>query len=206
MPWFDIVVLSILLTSAGIGFYQGAAREMVAVLSFLIAAIAAVYGLRLFGPMGRALIDPDWAGMAAAILVVFVVVYAALRLTGAGVARRIQETEILGMLDRTVGLGFGLVRAFVVLGAFNLAFNAATPPELAPRWLTGATFYPMTTAAAQVLRAFAPKGMDMANRLKPAVSEAVREGSAKPPRDSDDGRGYDAGHRGGIDDLVEKSR
>lgn len=206
MPWFDIVVLSILLTSAGIGFYQGAAREMVAVLSFLIAAIVAVAGLRFTGPMGRAMVDPDWAGMAGAIVATFVLVYGALRLTGAGLARRIQETQILGLLDRTVGLGFGLIRAFVVLGAFNLAFNAATPPELRPKWMTGAVFYPMTTAAGQLLKAFAPRGLDMANKLKPAVSEAVRDGSAKAPRDSGDGRGYDARDRGSIDDLVEKSR
>nr|MBP8245987.1 CvpA family protein [Phenylobacterium sp.] len=147
MPWFDIVVLSILLASAGVGFYQGAAREMVAVLSFLIAAIVAVMSLKFTGPMGRAMVDPDWAGTAGAVVATFIVVYGALRLTGAGLARRVQETEILGLLDRTVGLGFGLIRAFVVLGAFNLAFNAATPVELRPRWMTGAVFYPMTTAA-----------------------------------------------------------
>ena len=206
MPWFDIVVLSILLASAGVGFYQGAAREMVAVLSFLIAAVVAVMALKFTGPMGRALVDPDWAGTAAAVLATFILTYGALRLTGAGLARRIQETEILGLLDRTVGLGFGLIRAFVVLGAFNLAFNAATPVELRPKWMTGAVFYPMTTAAGQILKVFAPKGLDMANRLKPAVSEAVREGSANAPRDSGDGRGYDARDRGSIDDLVEKSR
>ena len=206
MPWFDIVVLSILLASAGVGFYQGAAREMVAVLSFLIAAVVAVMALKFTGPLGRALVDPDWAGTAGAVLATFILIYGALRLTGAGLARRIQETEILGLLDRTVGLGFGLIRAFVVLGAFNLAFNAATPVELRPKWMTGAVFYPMTTAAGQILKVFAPKGLDMANRLKPAVSEAVREGSANAPRDSGDGRGYDARDRGSIDDLVEKSR
>ena len=206
MPWFDIAVLTILLTSAGIGFYQGAAREMVAVLSFLIAAVVALAGLRFTGPMGRAMVDPDWAGTAAAVIATFVVIYGALRLTGAGLARRIQETQILGLLDRTVGLGFGLIRAFVVLGAFNLAFNAATPVELRPKWMIGAVFYPMTTAAGQVLKAFAPKGMDMANRLRPAVTDAVRDGSANAPRDSGDSRGYDARDRGSIDDLVEKSR
>ncbi len=206
MPWFDIVVLSILLASAGVGFYQGAAREMVAVLSFLIAAVVAVMALKFTGPLGRALVDPDWAGTAGAVLATFILIYGALRLTGAGLARRIQETEILGLLDRTVGLGFGLIRAFVVLGAFNLAFNAATPVELRPKWMTGAVFYPMTTAAGQILKVFAPKGLDMANRLKPAVSEAVREGSANAPRDSGDGRGYDARDRSSIDDLVEKSR
>ena len=61
-------------------------------------------------------------------LVVFVVVYAALRIAGGGLARGIQSAQVLGILDRTVGLGFGLLRALVVLGALHLAFNAATPP------------------------------------------------------------------------------
>lgn len=206
MPWFDIIVLSILVASAGLGFIQGAAREMVSVISFLIAAVAAIYGLRFTGQIGRALIDPDWAGTAAAMAVTFVVVYAGLRLLGAGFTRGIQQAPVLGILDRTVGLCFGLVRAFVFLGACNLAFTAATPPSLMPGWLTGATFYPLTQTAGAVLRAFAPKGLDMAGKLTPALGEAVREGSANPKGDSAGRHGYDARERGGIDDLVEKSR
>lgn len=206
MPWFDIIVLSILVASAGIGFVQGAAREMVSVISFIIAAVAAIYGLRITGPLGRALIDPDWAGSVAAVALTFAVVYAALRLLGAGLTRGIQQAPVLGLLDRTVGLGFGLIRAFVFLGACNLAFQAATPASLRPRWLESATFYPMTSAAGAMLRAFAPKGLDMAGKLTPALGEAVREGSANPARDSRSHGSYDARERGGIDDLVEKSR
>ena len=206
MPWFDIVVLSILLASAGIGFYQGAAREMVAVLSFFVAAVVAVYALRMTGPIGRSMIDPDWAGTAAAIVAVFVVVYGLLRVVGGGLAQKIQQTQIIGLFDRTIGTGFGLVRAFILLGALNLAFNAAVPDNLRPKWLNEAAFYPMTVAAGQMLKTFAPKGMDFAERLKPALTDAVRDGSANAPRDSRGVRGYDARDRGGIDDLVEKSR
>jgi membrane protein required for colicin V production len=206
LPWFDIIVLSILVVSAGIGFVQGAAREMVSVVSFLIAAVAAVYGLRFTGPIGRAMIDPDWAGSVAAVALTFVVVYATLRLLGAGFTHSIRQAPVLGILDRTVGLGFGLIRAFVFLGACNLAFTAATPASLTPHWLAGATFYPMTETAAGMLRAFAPKGLDVAGKLTPALGEAVREGSANPKGDSRDREGYDARDRGGIDDLVEKSR
>jgi membrane protein required for colicin V production len=206
LPWFDIIVLAILVASAGLGFIQGAAREMVSVIAFLIAAVAAAYGLRFTGPIGRAMIDPDWAGTVAAGVLTFVVVYAALRLLGAGFARGIQQAPVLGILDRTVGLGFGLIRAFVFLGACNLAFTAATPASLTPHWLAGATFYPMTKTAADMLRAFAPKGLDVAGKLTPALGDAVREGSAKPKGDSRDREGYDARDRGGIDDLVEKSR
>jgi membrane protein required for colicin V production len=206
LPWFDIIVLLIMVASAGIGFAQGAAREMVSVVAFLVAAVAALYGLRFTGPMGRALIDPDWAGTVAAGAVTFVVVYGVLRLLGAGFTRGIQQAPVLGILDRTVGLGFGLIRAFVFLGVCNLAFTAATPASLTPHWLAGATFYPMTETAADMLRAFAPKGLDMAGKLTPALGDAVREGSANRKGDSHDREGYDARDRGGIDDLVEKSR
>ncbi len=206
MPWFDIIVAAILITSAGLGFIQGATREMVSVMSFLIAAVAAIYGLRITGPVGRAMIDPDWAGNVAAMAATFIIVFAALRLLGAGFVKGVQQAPVLGLLDRSIGLGFGLVRAFVFLGACNLAFTAATPASLRPAWLESATFYPMTSAAADMLRAFAPKGLDMAGKLTPALGDAVREGSENPRRDSRDTGSYDARERGGIDDLVEKSR
>lgn len=206
LPWFDIVVLAILVTSAGFGFVSGATREMVRALSFVLAAIISIYGLRWSGPIGRELIDPNWVGTVLAGLIVFVVAYAALRIAGGGLARGVQNTQVLGVLDRTVGLGFGLLRALVVLGALYLAFNAATPPDRVPKWMTGAAFYPMTKTAGEVLKAFAPKGLDMADKFAPSLESAVREGSTTDQRDSRDAQGYDAREIRGLDDLVEKSR
>lgn len=200
MTQFDYVVLMILGVSALAGFLRGAAREMVTVLAFLLAAVAAMFGLRYAGPIGRAAIDPDWAGNVAAIVGVFLAAYIVLRLLGAALARRVQDDHIMGPLDRSVGLAFGLVRGFVFLGALNLFFNAATPPERAPTWITQAKFYPATTAAARLLVAFAPKGLDLAGRLKPAFDQAVRDGAG----DSTARGVYDA--RGRSDGPVEKSR
>ena len=206
MPWFDIIVLAVLLTSAAFGFFSGATREMVRALSFILAAMLAVYGLRWVGPIGRGLIDPDWAGTALAGLVVFVLTYATLRITGGAMARGVQGTHVLGLLDRSVGLGFGLVRALLILGALMLAFQAATPADRVPKWMTGAALYPLTNAAAQLLKAFAPKGLDMAGKLTPSIGEAVREGSATDRGDSGDAQGYDPRQIRSLDDLVEKSR
>ena len=202
MTQFDYAVLIVLAISALVGFVRGAAREMVTVLSFVLAAMAAMYGLRYAGPIGRSLIDPDWAGNVAAVVAVFLVVYIALRLMGAALARRIKDDQVMGPLDRSVGLGFGLLRGFVFLGAMNLLFNAATPPERVPPWISAAATYPMTTAAGRVLAAFAPQGMGVAGRLKPAFDKAVKDGAG----DSPDRGGYDARERKGLDILVEKSR
>ena len=202
MTQFDYAVIAILAISAIVGFIRGATREMVTVLSFLFAAMAAMFGLRYTGPIGRAAIDPDWAGNVAAVVVVFLVAYIVLRLLGAAVTRGVKSTQVLGMLDRSVGLGFGLVRAAVFLGAMNLLFNAATPPERVPAWISEAKLYPLTTAAGRVLTTFAPKGADVAGRLRPAFDKAVKEDAG----DTGARDGYDARERRRIDDLVEKSR
>lgn len=200
---FDIVALALLFVSGLFGFFRGAVREMVTVLAFVLAAMAAAFGLRFSGPVMRKLMEPDWTGNVAAVVIVFVVAYVALRLAGGGFARRVQASSTLGGLDRTIGLGFGLVRAIVVLAAFTLMFNYATPPERIPAWMSNAALYPLTTRVGEVLKAFAPKGMDMAGRLKPAIEGAVSEGldDRRAP-----GAGYDARQRGRLDDLVENSR
>lgn len=206
LPWFDIIVLAVLLTSAAFGFFSGATREMVRALSFILAAVIAIYGLRWTGPIGRGAIDPDWAGTVVAGLVVFVLVYATLRITGGAMVQGVQGAHVLGVLDRSIGLGFGLLRALVVLGALMLAFQAATPADRVPKWMTGAAFYPLTNGAAQLLKAFAPKGLDMADKLAPSLQEAVRDGSATERGDSRGAQGYDPRERRSLDDLVEKSR
>ncbi len=205
-PWFDIAVFGVIAVSALVGFFRGAVREMVTALAFILAAATALYTLKFTAPIGRGLVDPDWAGTVGAGVVVFVVIYATLRITGGGLANSIQQTQVLGLLDRTVGLGFGLIRALVFLGAFHLVFHAARPVDGVPRWMANSVSYPLTTAAARLLTTFAPKGLDMAGKLRPALENAVREGSATGGGDSAGARGYSPAQRGGLDDLVEKSQ
>ncbi len=206
MTLFDIIVIAVLVISGGMGFLRGATREMVSVLSFLAAVAAALYGVRLLGGIGRDLINPDWVGTAGAGVLSFVVVYLLVNGIGSAVAAGIQKVQVLGILDRSMGLGFGLIRALAFLGAANLAFNAVTPDHLRPAWLDQAKLYPLTSAAGKILQAFAPEGMDLVGKLKPALDHAVHDVSANPERDSARHQGYDPRDRGGLDDLVEKSR
>ena len=202
MTLFDIMALTLLAVSGGVGFFRGAVREMATVLALLVAAAAALWGLRFSGPLMRGVLEPVWAANVAAVLLVFVVIYIALRLIGGRIANRVQATNVLGFLDRVIGAGFGLVRSLVVLGAFHLALMAVAPPERIPQWIAGAALYPLTQAAGQVLKAFAPRGLDVADRLRPAITDAVRDGAGDPPSEE----GYDVRARDDIDDLVEKSR
>ncbi len=202
MTLFDVIAGLVLLVSAVVGFARGATRELVTALAFLAAAAVSILALRFTGPLARNVIDPDWAALAVAILVVFALVYIALRVIGGRMTERVQQAQAFGMLDRAVGVGFGLIRALVVLGAFSLVFNAATPADRSPEWVKGAALYPLTEASGKLLMAFAPKGSAVADRIKPAIEQAVREGSGETP----DGEAYDERERRSVDELVEKSR
>ena len=177
MTQFDILVLALLAISAAVGFARGAVREVAALLALVVAAGFAVLGLPAFGPLFRKVVHPDWLGTLAAIVVVFTIAFIALRLIGAGVARAVQKAQVLGFLDRSLGLLIGLARGLVVLGALFLMFNAATPEDLRPHWITGARTWPLAATMGHVLDELAPKGLDVAGKLKPAFDRAVSEGS-----------------------------
>ena len=132
MTLFDLIALCLILGSALIGFVRGAIREVMTILAFFLAALIAIFALRFTGPLSRKLIDPDWAATALAVVLSFVLAYIALRVSGSFLTKKIHNIETLGALDRSAGVGFGLIRALVLLGVFYLVFNAATPYILCP--------------------------------------------------------------------------
>ena len=188
MTLFDLIVLVLLGVSALVGFVRGATRELITVIAFIVAALAAVFLLRFTGPIARGAIDPNWAGNAAAILIVFLAVYILLRVAGAAITSASPDRGA-GHVDRIAGIGVGLLRALVLIGVFHLVFHAATPPERLPRWMTDAAAYPLSTAAARGVRLFAREGSSRAEGLAPAIRSAVAESpeaddAAAPPEES----------------------
>ena len=171
---FDLIVLVVLVVSGLIGWARGATREILTVLAFLLAAMVAMATLGLSGAIARHTLHPEWFANGVALIVVFIIVYVGLRVAGGVIAHRVKSAEHLGALDRAVGLGFGVVRAFVLLGVFNIGLNLATPSDRMPHWISGALLYPLTSVCGNVLKAFAPQGKAVAGKVAPAIENAVR--------------------------------
>lgn len=207
MSLFDMIAGGLLLVSGIIGYARGAAREVITVVALLVATAVALIALRFTGPIARQALHPDWIGNSVALIVVFIIVYVILRVTASAVSRRLQNTQGLGFLDRTIGFGFGLVRGLVALGAFTLVFNLATPADRMPTWITGSVLYPLSSAAANVLRAFAPQGSRLAGQAVPVITHAVRDGTPLTPgASSRRGDGQTEEQRRSMDSIVEQSR
>ncbi len=210
MTPFDIIAGLLLLISGVTGWLRGASRELTSALSFLFAAAIALFGLRITGPLFRELMDPDWAATGAAVLVVFVVFFLIFRLIGARVTAKLQESSAGGTADNAIGATFGLVRACVMLGVFNLLLHLATPPDRMPHWVEDSMFYPLSEVSGKALKVFAPKGKALAGKLAPAIKDAVHDGAEdggdNTSGEKSSGKGYDRNQRRDLDDLVEKSR
>ena len=188
MTGFDVVAVLIILASAAAGWVRGGTREIITLLSFVLAAFIALVALPVTAPIGRGLVDPDWAGTILAAALSFLLIYFGIRIFGSALSKRAQAHPQLGGIDRFIGVFVGAGRALVLLGAIHLVIVAAMPGEKTPRWLTEAALQPVTEGAARAIQIVLPGIGRGADALTPVVSSSVSRGlkddDALPPTDS----------------------
>ena len=176
MTAWDVFSVLILLASGAAGWIRGGTRELLTLLSFVLAAFIALIALPLSAPVGKAMIDPDWAGTLMAALATFLLVYFGVRIVGSTLSRRAQAHPHLGGIDRVFGIFVGLTRALVLLGAIHLVVVAAMPGERTPRWLGEASLYGISAGAARAIQFVLPGIGRGADALAPVVDSSVRQG------------------------------
>ena len=188
MTGFDVIALLVILASAAAGWVRGGTREIITLLSFILAAFLALVALPVTAPIGRGLVDPDWAGAILAAVASFLLIYFGVRLFGSILSKRAQAHPQLGGVDRTIGIFIGAGRALVLLGAIHLVVVAAMPGEKTPRWLTEAALRPLTAGAARAIQIILPGIGRGADALTPVVTSSVSKGfsgeEALPPTQS----------------------
>ena len=204
MTTFDIIALVVLGASAVIGLIRGFVREVVTVVAFIAAAVAAFFALRFVGPFARDAVSPPWLGSVLALLGVFLVVYLVVRIAGGKLTRSVQQSS-LSSLDRAGGVGVGLLRGLVAMGIFYLLFSMITPADRVPAWVGGAVSWPLARQSGQLLARFAPDGMSAARGVGPMLQRAVSDEPA-PLDDPDAAAGSASASSSGEDAARRASR
>ncbi len=176
MTGFDAFAILVILASAAAGWVRGGTRELITLLSFVLAAFVALVALPLTAPVGRAMIDPDWAGSIAAAVASFLLIYFGIRIFGSILSKRAQAHPTLGGIDRIVGVFVGAGRSLVLLGAIHLVIVAAMPGERTPRWLSEAALRPVSAGAARAIQIILPGIGRGADAISPVVDSSVRRG------------------------------
>ncbi len=176
MTGYDVFAILVILASAGAGFVRGGVREVITLLSAMLAAFLALIVLPWTAPIGRALVDPDWAGSILAAVGGFLLIYFGLRTLGALLSEGAKAHPALGGVNSILGLIVGAVRALVLIGAVHLVIVAALPGERTPRWLSQAALQPVSAMAARAIQAVLPGIGRGADALSPVIDSSVRRG------------------------------
>ena len=128
MNVLDFAVLGICAVSLLIGVWRGAIREIVNVVGWVVAFIAAQEFAPGFGTyLADWMIDPS-VRMVVAWLIVFVAVVMAISLVGSLIAEGVRKLG-LGLLDRSLGAVVGLLRGGLIVLLLTLAAGLTTFPN-----------------------------------------------------------------------------
>ena len=161
MTWLDYAVLGVFAVSLAVGAWRGLVREVLSILGWVIAFLAANL---LAGPLGthmpQAIPSPELR-VAAAYVAVFVVSLVVTSLLGLLISKIVKAAG-LGGVDRALGTLFGAARGLlIVLAAVLLAGLTSAPRQ--PFWKDSASG-PFLVQAAQALKPLLPQ--TFAERLR----------------------------------------
>jgi membrane protein required for colicin V production len=155
MNWTDYVIIVLLAFSCAAGLYRGLLREVVSLLTWLLAVLLAWHMAPLLEPhLGGALAGAavrPWAARA----IIFVVVMLVGAAAGALITHFVR-LALLGSVDRMLGFLFGFLRGLVVLGLLAMLCHAVRLSD--ERWYRDSTLVPYAEHAGNLLRALVGEG------------------------------------------------
>jgi membrane protein required for colicin V production len=132
LGWIDISLLGVLLLSLVLGLWRGFVLEVLALLGWVVAYLAAQWLAPLWAkhvPLGE---PGSSLNFAAAFAVAFIAVLVSWGLASRVLRLLINATPLRGA-DRVLGAAFGLLRGVVLLLALTTVV-ALTPAATSPEW------------------------------------------------------------------------
>ena len=161
MTWLDYALIGVFVASLVVGGWRGLVREVLSILGWIIAFLAANL---LAGPLGpempQAIPTPELR-VAAAYVAVFIVSLIATTLVGLLLSKIVKAVG-LGGVDRMLGALFGAARGVLIVLAAALLAGLTSAPRQA--YWRDSVSGPLLVQAAQTLKPLLPQ--TFAERLR----------------------------------------
>ena len=185
----DGIVLVLIGLSTLIGFVRGVTREVTGIGGWIGAILAVVYGLPALRPLGREYIKNPMIADAAVAIGIFVITLSILIILSRLISNRI-KISMLGGLDKSLGLLFGMFRGGVVVCLIFMMLTFVYGAGSLPESLKTAKSTPWIREGAYFIQTLIPNEL----METPQISHGI------PPLDAKD---LIENHLGDIDTIVE---
>lgn len=171
---FDLIVVLVVLFSALLAMVRGFSREILALLAWGLSAVIAYLGYPYLAPPLQNLLSDPRLAMAGAFAIIFLVALLLLSLVTTRFADYIIDSRA-GVLDRSLGFVFGLLRGILILAVAVAFWNWLVGDAQSPDWIRNAKSKPLLDILADKLEALLPGGEEIETYLAPAEGRVVAE-------------------------------
>jgi membrane protein required for colicin V production len=212
----DLILLVVMLISGLLAMVRGFMREVLSIVSWAVAALAAVFALPRLGPWAKQFFG-TLGDSAVSVIVggsVFLLTLLIVSILTVRISNMVLDSRI-GALDRTLGFVFGLARGLIIVVVALLFFAWLVPDRNQPDWVRSAKSKVVLQGTGQWLMSVLPDDPEniILKRLKRRKGDEQEPQDAPPDQRSEapttppDRRGardgYDRSDRAGMRKLVE---
>ena len=155
---FDAAVLIIIGLSTLFAFGRGFATVALSFGAWAGALLATVFGFELVSPYGRDLISPPELADLITLALLFFLTLFILKQVAEFVGGMVKDSPV-GLLDRSLGALFGLLRGVVIVSVIYLGFDKLFPSSNQPDWIEHARMRPLVAWSAGMIEGFAAEAM-----------------------------------------------
>ena len=218
----DYIVIAVLSLSGIIALIRGLTREVLSIIGWIAAFYVALFALPLLRDMVRGFISPDWIADGVILVVVFVIILIGFSLASKAFTDKLKKSPI-GMLDRLLGLVFGVTRGVVIVSFAYLILLLLLPPDDHPEWVSEAKSTPVLKSSTAILVRVIPfdnlsdRVPDIDDLMKtdvlknaiddnlPNLPPDIKDNISGKLSDKDDSAGYNEQTRELLDALIEET-
>lgn len=157
LTYLDVGLIALAIISGLLAMYRGLGRELLSIISWIVGGVAGLYfyqyGQGLSGEVTQqlALPSPKIAQIGIAVLVGLIVLIV-VHLITARISDSILDSRV-GVIDRTLGLLFGVVRAFLIVLIPYMFYQHFSPKETEhPDWVRQSLSRGMLNSASTALK------------------------------------------------------
>ena len=199
MPFqlLDLILLAIMLISGLLALMRGFTREVLSLVSWGLAAVAAYFAWqqRLGFDFIMPYVNNDKITLAVAAAAAFLVVLIIVSVISVKISDSVVDSSV-GAFDRTLGFIFGVGRGLVLVALAYMFYSWSQPPDKHEDWIRNAQTLPAIKTVSDMIISILPP--DAANAITNATTAVNPEVSINP-----DQGGVSAGQKLGLDNLIE---
>jgi membrane protein required for colicin V production len=156
----DLILAGIMLLSGILALMRGFTREVLSVIAWGLAAVAAYFAVQQPSllAIAKPYVEKDILAQVSVGAVAFLLVLIVASVVSVKISDAVVDSSA-GAVDRTLGFVFGLARGLVLVAIAYLFYGWLVPPDRQDAWVKDARSLPLVRSTGSILLSLMPPNM-----------------------------------------------